>query len=228
MPDQLTPEPEDMFADTTEAPPALPTPSAPRLPSPVPLPSEPPAPLVPLAPPAPLEESSRGGFPWKAILIVVGVLVVIVAAAYVAFTLLAQQSKGIPFLDQTPQPAPQAPPNTQAPPTEPVTPPVVEPTTEAPPVAPITTPTPAPVAATDTDGDGLTDQEEAFYGTNPSVADTDGDGLSDREEIMKYKTNPKNADSDGDGFADGTEVKNGYNPAGEGKLLPAPVAPVTP
>jgi Spy/CpxP family protein refolding chaperone len=39
---------------------------------------------------------------------------------------------------------------------------------------------PAPV---DTDGDGLTDEEEATYGTDPFVADTDGDGVSDGDEV---------------------------------------------
>jgi hypothetical protein len=70
----------------------------------------------------------------------------------------------------------------------------------------------------DTDNDGLTDEDEIKFGTNPELADTDGDGLSDQEEV-KYKTNPLDNDSDGDGYLDGDEVKNGYNPVGEGKLL---------
>jgi hypothetical protein len=37
--------------------------------------------------------------------------------------------------------------------------------------------------AGDTDGDGLTDAEEAIEGTNPWVADTDGDGFSDGVEV---------------------------------------------
>jgi hypothetical protein len=36
--------------------------------------------------------------------------------------------------------------------------------------------------AVDSDGDGLTDEEETTLGTNPMVADTDGGGLSDFEE----------------------------------------------
>ena len=31
----------------------------------------------------------------------------------------------------------------------------------------------------DTDGDGLSDEEEAALGTNPANADSDGDGLDD-------------------------------------------------
>ncbi|MEZ4810462.1 MAG: gliding motility-associated C-terminal domain-containing protein [Allomuricauda sp.] len=36
----------------------------------------------------------------------------------------------------------------------------------------------------DTDGDGLTDGEEADLGTNPNNPDTDGDGLTDGEEVL--------------------------------------------
>lgn len=46
--------------------------------------------------------------------------------------------------------------------------------------------------------------------------DADGDGLPDEEE-PKYKTDPNNRDTDGDGHLDGQEVQNGYNPLGPGK-----------
>ncbi|MDD4900548.1 MAG: hypothetical protein PHS62_00340 [Patescibacteria group bacterium] len=71
----------------------------------------------------------------------------------------------------------------------------------------------------DTDGDGLTDEEEAAYGTSVTDADTDQDGLTDREETKVYNTDPLIPDTDGDGYKDGDEVKNGYNPKGAGKLL---------
>ena len=58
----------------------------------------------------------------------------------------------------------------------------------------------------DTDGDGLTDVEEAKYGTDPKKKDTDGDGLSDGDEVHKHRTNPLLADTDGDGISDGEEV----------------------
>lgn len=48
----------------------------------------------------------------------------------------------------------------------------------------------------DLDQDGLTNSEEAFYGTDPARADTDNDGYSDYDE-----------------------VQSGYNPLGEGRLL---------
>ncbi|MDA9372078.1 RCC1 domain-containing protein [Porticoccaceae bacterium] len=47
---------------------------------------------------------------------------------------------------------------------------------------------------TDDDGDGLSDSQEATFGTNPLVTDTDGDDYSDSEET-DYDTNPLDADS---------------------------------
>ncbi len=71
----------------------------------------------------------------------------------------------------------------------------------------------------DTDGDGLTDGAEVnTYHTNPLVADTDGDGLTDGDEVNVWHTDPTKADTDGDGFSDGQEVQNGFNPLGPGKL----------
>ena len=61
--------------------------------------------------------------------------------------------------------------------------------------------------AIDTDGDGLTDDEEIHvYKTDPNNPDTDGDGLKDGEEVHKYKTDPLNPDTDADGLKDGEEV----------------------
>jgi len=53
----------------------------------------------------------------------------------------------------------------------------------------------------DSDGDGLTDDEEAKLGTDPFKADTDGDGLTDFEEVRTYKTDPLNPDTDFDGLS---------------------------
>ena len=62
----------------------------------------------------------------------------------------------------------------------------------------------------DSDGDGLTDDEEAnVYYTDPSNADTDGDGLSDSLEVL-HETDPNDpddpknlsVDTDGDGLSD--------------------------
>lgn len=66
----------------------------------------------------------------------------------------------------------------------------------------------------DSDGDGLTDEEElTVYKTDPNNPDTDGDGLKDGEEVHRYQTNPLNPDTDGDGLKDGDEVlKHKTNP----------------
>ncbi len=48
-------------------------------------------------------------------------------------------------------------------------------------------------SADDTDGDGLTDEEELQqYGTSPILWDTDGDGLSDYIECVEYAFDPSN------------------------------------
>ncbi|EKN64127.1 VWA domain-containing protein [Schinkia azotoformans] len=58
----------------------------------------------------------------------------------------------------------------------------------------------------DSDDDGLTDQEEMNLGTNPSISDTDKDGLSDGEEVLMYKTNPLKSDTDEDRLPDQYEI----------------------
>jgi hypothetical protein len=54
--------------------------------------------------------------------------------------------------------------------------------------------------------------------------DTDGDGLTDIEEATIFATAAANPDTDGDSYPDGTEVLNGYNPAGNGTLLASGLA----
>jgi hypothetical protein len=51
--------------------------------------------------------------------------------------------------------------------------------------------------------------------------DTDGDGLSDDDEIARG-TNPNNPDTDGDGLLDGFEVHNGFNPLVGGEEIQDP------
>ncbi len=64
----------------------------------------------------------------------------------------------------------------------------------------------------DTDGDGLTNEQEAGYGTDPNNADTDRDGLIDGDEIFRTRTNALVPDTDGDGLIDGDEVKRKTDP----------------
>jgi hypothetical protein len=47
----------------------------------------------------------------------------------------------------------------------------------------------------DTDGDGLSDDQEAQLGSNPAEGDTDGDGYNDAEEVNTLKTDPTTPDA---------------------------------
>jgi len=68
----------------------------------------------------------------------------------------------------------------------------------------------------DDDNDGLSDANEAVFGTNPFNRDSDGDGLLDGTEVDSAMgsgcPNPLLADSDGDTIRDGDEVAGGTNP----------------
>ncbi len=70
----------------------------------------------------------------------------------------------------------------------------------------------APVSSTDSDGDGLTDDQEAVLGTDPFNADTDGDIFDDGFEVTYHNTqagffNPLIADDPGDDY-DGDRLFN--------------------
>ena len=68
-------------------------------------------------------------------------------------------------------------------------------------------PPPGGTGVTDTDGDGLTDEEEEALGTDPENPDTDGDGLSDGEEVLgEMVSDPLDPDTDGDGVWDADDV----------------------
>ena len=68
----------------------------------------------------------------------------------------------------------------------------------------------------DDDNDGLTDIDEAVWGTDPRAPDTDGDGLLDGTEVDTAQgsrcPDPLDQDSDGDTLTDGDEVTGGTNP----------------
>ncbi len=67
----------------------------------------------------------------------------------------------------------------------------------------------------DFDDDGLTDEEEATYGTYPTITDSDYDGLTDYEEVMMYGTDPLDRDSDDDGIRDDHEIVRATDPLDE-------------
>ena len=64
------------------------------------------------------------------------------------------------------------------------------------------------VLATDSNGDGLSDQWATVYGITSPTADSDGDGLSNLAEYQGG-SNPNKADSDGDGYYDSEETAAG-------------------
>lgn len=59
----------------------------------------------------------------------------------------------------------------------------------------------------DSDGDGLSNLQEAQLGTNPNVPDSDADALLDGAEVMRFGTDPLNPDTDSDGLSDGDEIR---------------------
>jgi hypothetical protein len=188
-----TKEPKDMFegVETGTPRPTMPAMVPPAMPMPD---------LESVAPP-------KRGIPWKPIVFVIAILLVIAAAGTISYYILASRTSPTSGI-----PAAQEPTDT---------------TTQTP--TPEPTPTPSPVITppivetpTDTDHDGLSDAQETQLGTSITSSDTDADGLFDREEVEVYKTNPLNPDTDGDGYLDGAEVKSGYNPNGPGKLFDVP------
>lgn len=72
------------------------------------------------------------------------------------------------------------------------------------------------VRAKDSDGDGMPDGWELAYGFNPlcpldGPGDSDGDGLSNADEAGQL-TDPRDFDTDRDALPDGWEVRYGLNP----------------
>ncbi len=74
----------------------------------------------------------------------------------------------------------------------------------------------APACDQDSDCDGISDQVESALGRDPlndadAAADSDGDGLKDIDELY-YGTNASMPDSDGDGVSDFDELLEGAQP----------------
>lgn len=59
----------------------------------------------------------------------------------------------------------------------------------------------------------LTETGESYF-----VIDSDGDGLTDDQEA-RFGSDPTKADTDGDKFDDAHEILNGYSPSGDGRFL---------
>jgi hypothetical protein len=69
-----------------------------------------------------------------------------------------------------------------------------------------------PDPSADPDLDGLVNEKEKYYGTDPTDPDTDNDNLSDYQEITWDKSDPLHADTDNDGLNDFYEILYGTNP----------------
>ena len=181
------------------------------------------APTVSAQPTVPEIEISPPLFSKKGLFVIIGAVLIIGLIALTVWGVLRSGQKiTTPQTSTVNLPTNEAPaPVVNAPATPDVNAPVSVPP-EATSTPPVPAPVVTPVSTVDTDGDGLTDEEETKYGTDPHKVDTDGDDLSDYEEIMIWKTDPLNPDTDGDGYNDVVEVKNGYNPLGAGKLLELP------
>lgn len=195
-----TKQPEDMFEVTDKVAPQVTAPT-----------DQPPSP--PQTPPVVQERvaqvaSAGRGFPWKVIVLVVGILIVIGGAFLLSLKILGSRT---PVTPEPPVTTQEEEADTGEEEEEVVEEDAAEEEEEEP-----------TVSRKDTDKDGLTDEEEIEFGTNVRSEDTDADGLFDREELRTWETDPLNPDTDGDGYLDGEEVDAGYNPNGDGALREAP------
>lgn len=94
------------------------------------------------------------------------------------------------------------------------------------------------VAGADTDGDGLTDYNEAYvYNTHPLLKDTDGDGQGDGDEVVcgsdPLDASSVSADFDRDGIPDCADPDDDNDAVVDGNdrcpatLIPDPLIPTT-
>lgn len=204
--DDVKNEPEDVFAETDASAPQMTPPSMSAAPSPAPA-AAPVMASAPLsaAPEYSTETAVKRPFPWKLGVLFVAIIAVIGLAFFLSMKILNSRTAVTPE-------APSETQNTEE----------IQPIEQIPAVVPVTEVPPVVEPEADSDRDGLSDVRETQLGTDPNNPDTDGDGLFDKEEVDVYKTNPLNGDTDGDTFSDGSEVKNGYNPSGPGKILQIP------
>ena len=196
--DELKKDPEDIFSESDK--------TAPQVASPTATSDSVTSDSATSAPIAMAERlaGAQRSFPWKAILLIVGILVVVGAAFYISMQILSSNTPLTPVAPAEVDEVEKVDEVDEVEKVEEVQEEEVKPSTA------------------DRDKDGLTDVEEEELGTSPRAADTDGDDLFDLEEVRTWETDPLNPDTDGDGYLDGAEVSGGYNPSGEGALREPP------
>ena len=232
--------PEDIFSgvDTSASAPANPAPRAPSA-TPAPVPpglgdheifSAPPVPrptesfgqaVAPREPVQAVSMVSHGRTAKKMILIGVIAVLVVIAAVLLASLILRSQKAMVPA-ELSPVPSVTTPIEEIISPSSSVIPGSDNPRVRDDLLLGGSGEPESPAVPTDSDRDGLSDEEELSLGTSSRSADTDADGLSDRDETKQWGTNPLNPDTDGDSYKDGDEVNNGYDPKGSGKLFEIP------
>jgi len=173
VPAMAVPKPEKVVPKRKPVPP--PVPAKPKTPPP-------PPPKPKAKPPAQPGKKKKGGFPVKLAVIGLIIIALFAAVAIVVWFNLNQD-----------EPDPEI--------TRPIIPPVVEEEEEEPPVVeeeeepPVEEEEPGDpfeqdlVGGVDSDSDGLTDVEEALYGTSPQLPDSDEDGFLDGNEVF-HRYNP--------------------------------------
>ena len=70
-------------------------------------------------------------------------------------------------------------------------------------------------------GSGEIRGQVLLQSTNPASSDSDGDGLLDNEEVVTHGTNPTLSDTDGDGSSDSEELTLGSDPLNAADFFPA-------
>jgi hypothetical protein len=65
-----------------------------------------------------------------------------------------------------------------------------------------------PSPLNDSDGDGVSNGQEAILGSDPNNVDSDADGILDGQEAFQFGTNLLRADTDSDGLTDLTETQS--------------------
>jgi len=144
------------------------------------------------------------------VIITLGILVVAVVIYFSYQYIIKPEANTTPQTEQTPPTTQTAPPVIEDEPVDEVSEPVdITPDTDTTPIVDLE------------EIDAPEEEEEApdTEATPPPLPeDSDFDGLNNDEELI-LGTNPKSVDSDGDSYGDLSEIRNGYNPTGDGKLV---------